>query len=494
MTLPWERHVVCIAELWQCGNRTAYQTPYLSVAIRKKWLEKCNHTMGIGSFISQTKRIIRRIVHLLARPVRRDHGQGGALIQTYRGYGSSSELYLMGRVYRQPAGPSRERLTSAKRDMLDVVRRVLRRGVCGAVLNAQVKQSVGTEDTLHPLAEPVTVHTDADGYFCIRIGLKQSLPHDQRWHHIHIELVQPVHLAHGDGARAEGHVFVPPITAQRIVISDIDDTVMYTGVVNKLKMIWRLFMQGPRSRVAFPGVASLYRGLHAGPTHDQCNPMLYVSRAPWGIYEILDEFFRLHRIPNGPILFLREWGISWLRPLPRRAEHHKLLLIRDMLDIYKDYPCVLIGDSGQHDPEIYSQIVQEYPSRVEAVYIRNVSRSPKRVQAIESLAKKVLESGSMLMLSSDSAAVARHAEQHGLISRDALQKVLADQSSGLEPASQMPTLQVRKSTDERTKRAVESGDLEKALQQHAASEAPPNVIVESDEHITPAATSPTKPH
>ena len=39
--------------------------------------------------------------------------------------------------------------------------------------------------------------------------------------------------------------------------------------------------------------------------------MLYVSRAPWGIYEILEEFFRRHDIPVGPILFLREWGLSW---------------------------------------------------------------------------------------------------------------------------------------------------------------------------------------
>ena len=38
--------------------------------------------------------------------------------------------------------------------------------------------------------------------------------------------------------------------------------------------------------------------------------MLYVSRAPWGIYEILEEFFQRHEIPVGPILFLREWGLE----------------------------------------------------------------------------------------------------------------------------------------------------------------------------------------
>ena len=118
----------------------------------------------------------------------------------------------------------------------------------------------------------------------------------------------------------------------------------------------------------------MYRALHAGASGDQQNPMLYVSRAPWGIYEVLEEFFDRHGIPVGPILFLREWGVSWTSPLPRKAEDHKRELIHNMLALYSELPFVLIGDSGQHDPEIYRQIVEEHPGRVLAVYIRNVSR------------------------------------------------------------------------------------------------------------------------
>ena len=42
--------------------------------------------------------------------------------------------------------------------------------------------------------------------------------------------------------------------------------------------------------MAFPGVAALYRGLHEGPGGDEGNPMLYVSRAPWSIYEVLEAW------------------------------------------------------------------------------------------------------------------------------------------------------------------------------------------------------------
>src|SRR3712207_2087289 len=141
--------------------------------------------------------------------------------------------------------------------------------------------------------------------------------------------------------------------------------------------------------------------------------MLYVSRAPWGIYDMLGEFFDLHGIPVGPILFLREWGVSWKSPLPRKAEDHKRELIHNMLALYSDLPFILIGDSGQHDPEVYRQIVEEHPGRVLAVYIRNVSRRAGRIEEIEALAKVVAQAGSSLLLAADSVAIAEHAAKLG---------------------------------------------------------------------------------
>src|SRR3546814_6066391 len=60
------------------------------------------------------------------------------------------------------------------------------------------------------------------------------------------------------------------------------------------------------------------------------------------------------------------------------AKDHKLALIRNMLELYDQFPFVLIGDSGQRDPEIYAQVVREHPGRVAAIYIRDVTRNPER--------------------------------------------------------------------------------------------------------------------
>jgi phosphatidate phosphatase APP1 len=443
-----------------------------------------------------------RLAHVLARPVRKDRGSGGFLIQPYRGFGSPDEIFLMGRVYRQPRVGQQMRTTSARRDFLDVIRRVLRRGVAGAMIRAEVahpkqlaKQNEAKNgacqntDCLHEQNEAKTnvnqthVQADNDGYFRVLLHPHPPLTNEQQWHSITLELLEPQETQSLENAHenrsVQGHVYIPPDNAKRVIISDIDDTVMYTGVVNKVKMMWRLFMQGPHSRVAFPGVASLYRGLHLGPSGDEYNPMLYVSRAPWGIYEILQEFFRIHRIPNGPILFLREWGITWRSPLPRRAEDHKFVLIRQMIELYHDYPFVLIGDSGQHDPEIYAQIVKEYPGRVEAVYIRNVTHSKRRNRAIEALAKRVIDSGSSLVLASDSFSMAKHAADHGLINAASMREVLQEHQAEPESTPPAKTIRLGENSESETKDAIDQGELEEALEENVGRESPANVIVES---------------
>jgi phosphatidate phosphatase APP1 len=191
--------------------------------------------------------------------------------------------------------------------------------------------------------------------------------------------------------------------------------------------------------------------------------MLYVSRGPWSLYEVLDEFFNLHRIPIGPLLFLREWGLTLQNPWPRRAKDHKLELIRNMLELYRDLPFVLIGDSGQHDPEIYARIVHEHPGRVLAIYIRNVSRAAERRQAIEALAVEVAEAGSSLLLATDSLAMARHAAEHRLVSAGALAEVLEEREVQQDEVDTKPTHAIEGRTREETRRAVQRGELDAAL-------------------------------
>jgi phosphatidate phosphatase APP1 len=123
---------------------------------------------------------------------------------------------------------------------------------------------------------------------------------------------------------------------------------------------------------------------------------------------------------------LRDWGINEQTVLVPGHRRHKLGHIRQILDCYPDLPFLLIGDSGQEDPEIYKDVIAEYPGRINAAYIRNVSPSPLRRASIEALTEQVRAEGSSLILADDTLAAARHAHEHGWIADEAFQAMKAE--------------------------------------------------------------------
>lgn len=370
-------------------------------------------TLPVDACVTRSlSRALSGALRRLSHPVRADAERHGVAIHAYRGYGSRDRLFLMGRVLRQPRLAGLRR-SAHRPTLIDFLRRTLRRGVRGARVVAEYGGARAEAET------------DADGYFRVQLCAREGLLPGEGWQSVQLRLEAPARAA---GATAEAAVYLRPAASRCVVISDIDDTVVETGVASKLRMFWNLFFEDVESRVAYPGVAAFYRQLHAGASGDQDNPMLYVSRGPWAIYEILDLFFQRHRIPVGPILFLRDWGMTLQRPLPPPAREHKLALIRDMLAVYDDLPMVLIGDSGQRDPEIYARVVEEHPARIKAIYIRNVGRDPARDAAIRRLAEDLAAAGADLQLADDTVAMARHAAAEGLVGPEVPDLVRSDRA------------------------------------------------------------------
>jgi phosphatidate phosphatase APP1 len=130
----------------------------------------------------------------------------------------------------------------------------------------------------------------------------------------------------------------------------------------------------------------------------------------------------LQNIPKGPLL-LRDWDIGLSSLASSRHFEHKGVALRNILGLYPTLPFILIGDSSQHDPEIYRQIVNEFPGRIHAIYIRDVVRSSERKSSIQKLADEILESNSALVLADDTLGAAKHAAEHGWISEKKLPEV-----------------------------------------------------------------------
>ncbi|HKN67243.1 MAG TPA: App1 family protein, partial [Gemmatimonadaceae bacterium] len=138
--------------------------------------------------------------------------------------------------------------------------------------------------------------------------------------------------------------------------------------------------------------------------------------SPWNLHDVIADFLDAQEIPVGPML-LRDWDIG--REM-MRTRQYKLAQIREIMGTYPELPFILVGDSGQEDPEIYGKLVSEFPGRILAIYIRNVSPHPERLASIRLLADRVSAAGSTLLLADDTLTAARHAAAHGWIDDAAL--------------------------------------------------------------------------
>jgi phosphatidate phosphatase APP1 len=266
--------------------------------------------------------------------------------------------------------------------------------------------------------------TDSEGYFRLAFPPGTALA-DRLWYEVALDLLDPRPQG-GHQVAAVGRVLVPPATAAFGVISDIDDTVVWSNVAAKLHMVVMVALHHARTRVPFPGVAGFYRALQQGRSGHEQNPLFYVSSSPWNLYEPLLEFFQIHRIPLGP-LFLRDFGDHLLFSA-HHHQHHKLSQIAPILELYPQLPFVLIGDSGEQDPEIYRQVVHTFPTRIRVIYIRNVTSDPARLAAIDALVAEVRHTGCQLILTPDSEGAATHAAAEGLIATEALRAVRTEKA------------------------------------------------------------------
>ena len=264
------------------------------------------------------------------------------------------------------------------------------------------------------------IHTDSAGYFIVQFDLDTPPPSQRIWHNIH--------LSYDDGdrqAQAVGKVITPTENAQFGVITDLDDTVWRTDVTNIARMLWNTFTKNPHTRSPFHGVAEFYRALQAGSTQQVFNPIYYVSNSPYSLYDLVEEFLRLRNIPLGPI-YLRPVGISTEL---LHSTDHKFNTIDRLMTLHRDLDFILIGDSGEHDAEIYLKVVQAHPNRIKAIYIRDVNpfkKNTRRDRRVASVAQQAQDCGCDLRLIPDTRAAAIHAAEQGYIHPDALDAVLAD--------------------------------------------------------------------
>jgi phosphatidate phosphatase APP1 len=351
-------------------------------------------------------RHIRKDMRDTARAVRAVFRDEPYEVLTYRGYGNSHRVFVTGRVVeRRGIGESTDG-DSTLTNLLNTYRRVDSDPAPFAKLSIEYR---GVKSAMK---------ADDEGVFSDWIEPPDSKPADEEWIAYDAELIVP-RPPGTDAVKTSGEVLVPPPGARLCIISDIDDTVIQSRVSNFLKAAKTVMLGNARTRLPFPGVSAFYEALRNGASGDEKNPVFYVSSSPWNIYDVITEFMDIQKMPKGPLL-LRDWDIGFSALSSARHLEHKGVAISNIMRLYPHLKFILIGDSSQHDPEIYRQTVKDFPRRVVAIYIRDVNHDGARSAAIARLADDVVASHSALVLSEHTLDAARHAAERGWIHPDAL--------------------------------------------------------------------------
>ncbi|GJF09152.1 hypothetical protein NGTWS1803_13900 [Mycolicibacterium cyprinidarum] len=335
----------------------------------------------------------------------------GMHVVVYRGFVADDVAKVRVRVLEVPELPGNSRIP-----YWDIAQTNLRRHAALRIVGVEVELRIGK----HSAKEITDSHGFANFSVpvpALRIG----------WHDAHA-VTTPIE--DGESACGTGRVIKPPLKAPFMVISDIDDTILLTGLTEGLSMVTRTLLREADQRTAIAGMSSFYRGLARGVSNRAGNrkpepTFFYVSTGSWSFYPLLQEFVRLRAFPQGP-MFLTDWGPTE-RYLRRSGAEHKRAAIRRLLEAYPKMPFVLIGDSGQRDPQTYEEMAREFPGRVKLAIIRQVGTdNDERNRDLSEHAKTLRAEGIPLYLAPDASRAAELAHALGLCDEETRAEVQAE--------------------------------------------------------------------
>jgi len=312
-------------------------------------------------------------------------------LQPFFGYRSENRLTLSARALR--AGKPH---TFENRGRVQAMRTMLAqfasREVAGLLVRLELKGTNGVALDLQAIS-------DKEGYVRFDVPLDPAWPlsPDPAWE------VACLHWITPEGPQCiEAYVLAPGTSTHLAVVSDIDDTIVETGITGGIRAVarnWRrVLAELPDERIAVPGADVFYGALGGGTvlaapggagtrysaTH---RPFFYISSSPWNLFSYLVAFQQSRNLPLGPIM-LRDWGLNRATFGSESHGGHKRAALDQLLAFYPNMRFALIGDDTQGDLPAYADTVQANLGRVAAVFIRT---GAGELSAEEVAGKAILE-------------------------------------------------------------------------------------------------------
>lgn len=327
-------------------------------------------------------------------------------IVPYRGFGNESDVFIQGVVMEDKGLAKPKDKHHFWTNMLATIKRFSSDEIPGVRVKARF------------LGETQIAETDEQGFFCFHFRFENKVNDllAKEWHSVHFELLDVI-KKNQPQIHATGEVRIVSHQQKLIVVSDIDDTVMISHSTQTLRKLRLMLLKNALTRSPFVEVSKFYRALAEETNTSASNPFFYVSSSEWNLYDLLEDFFHFNHIPKG-VFLLRKLKSSIYKfwKSGGGSHDHKYEKIESLLKLYSEQKFILIGDSGQHDPKIYSRLALKYPGRIEIIIIRKI-RKRTFLDSNEEIEKqlKTVNTNYYEVKNTHEAALA--AIRHGLIDR-----------------------------------------------------------------------------
>jgi phosphatidate phosphatase APP1 len=196
-----------------------------------------------------------------------------------------------------------------------------------------------------------TVMTNDSGHFNIRAALDFAPTHVRVLASENLSATEEVKITEPKGVS---------------LISDVDDTVKHSSIGSGAREIFRNAFIRDLADLTIDGVKEWYNTMY-----DMGVGIHYVSNSPWQLFPVLVSFFQTAGLPPGSY-HLKQYSGMLQGIFEPVAERKKGTLER----ILRDFPerrFLLIGDSGEADLEVYTDVAVANPGRVIGIFIRDVT-------------------------------------------------------------------------------------------------------------------------
>ena len=209
-----------------------------------------------------------------------------------------------------------------------------------------------------------TLRADDHGYW--ELAGNQSLGLPPGWHEIESEPA---------ASSPAGLLVVDPRNPTGIM-SDIDDTILNTGVLSKRSLLKNSLLVTPENREAIPGMAELYAKLLQKNPAPEATAVFYISSSPKQLTDNLRRFLAAGGFPRG-VLQLKEISPEGGDSM-KDHETYKLRRIETIFAAYPQLRFYLFGDDAERDPEIYAKVQEKSPNQVAGIWIHHLNPDKTR--------------------------------------------------------------------------------------------------------------------